>query len=381
MEEQIYKIKSSGIDTSSMNLPPTSLDDFDYVFTSIEANNDFLLKDKVSGKKILTYCPSTKNLNLVVKSHLGFLNTLKIETLFLDPDIDWSSVPETINNVESFGIYCPKSSVLLSDIMKQHKFEYVILPTCPLDFNYEVIEWCEQNKVKIVSINPMGGYISAARNILSFGVPYLLSFAAVYSDIVILSGRDIFRSSISEQYLRELVGKKVNGNFNMKNSIHKSVPKLKQVIYTRVAIDKKTNIEYYDPNFVYTPLEFDNSELSFSFKSNPDIIVLDNLEKDITDLVKNKDYPGEDTHGTFSSYVRYYFFEWLENQEEYENWERTYVSLGNSFFAVRLYKPESKPKHFWSGKEPEKEVVFSIITPTTKIEDIQVIKENTLGEA
>jgi hypothetical protein len=167
----------------------------------------------------------------------------------------------------------------------------------------------------------------------------------------------------------------------MKNSIHNSVPKLKQAIYTKVAIDKETNLEYYDPNLVYTTLGFDNNELSFSFKSNPDIIVLDNLEKDIIDLVKNKDYPDKNMHGTFASYVRYYFFEWLENQEEYENWERTCVSLGNSFFAVRLHKPQSKPKHFWSGKEPEKEVVFSIITPTTKIEDIQIIKENTLEKA
>ena len=159
----VFKLQGVGVDTSTIKQVPTQTDiKPDYLFTSISANNDYLLDKYLLNEsesdqrtKIYTYISFNIRFEEYIKYHLEFLKSDYIDVAFFDVNADWSWLKgkqESLKDIiKGYGIYMPKSVEEIENIINTFgsKVSSIAVSCSPLDYNYEIMTWCKENNVEI----------------------------------------------------------------------------------------------------------------------------------------------------------------------------------------------------------------------------------------
>lgn len=257
-----FKIEGTCIDTSTMKgyVPAAILgSSFDYILTSIPANNDVLIKDyvgsfKFSETKLIVHASHLDGLCDTVKSHVELVGRDYVDILLVDSKADWklagSEVVGLGDRCKAWGIMEPESveevKKIVETVGSDSIVKYIALTINPLEFNLDLINYCTDNGILVIGLNPLGGYLSAPRNITAFTVPYLLGFSAFYSDITVISGRNLDTADNDSLYLSGLKGKDAGNNYVLKKSTNKPVKGVSQAVFTSFKL-KDEIIPYDDP--------------------------------------------------------------------------------------------------------------------------------------
>lgn len=305
-----FKIQGVVLDTTSIIVPDNlfklSCSSFDYIMTSIPANNDHVLRGLIimgggDNSSLITYTDHLGNIEDTVKSHLREIIRDSVDLLLVDLDTaDWGNLgglKELINGgtVKHLGIRAKSGSQgdlgkVLEWLDKEGvKAEFLDTTICPLEFDLELLEFAEKKGLQIIASNPYGDPLSSARNIRAFSKPYLLSFAAAYGDLVSIGSEyisthgDIEEDEIS--YLKKLVGKDTEDRFILKKSMFRPVKEIKQVIHTSIQVDNDDLVPYANPEYLTSPeyLNFKlgswNEDVKFPDSPKDEIVNLEDLDK------------------------------------------------------------------------------------------------------
>lgn len=263
-----FKLEGTCIDTSTMKgyYPESSSDSgFKYVLTSIPANNDVLIKDYVRSynpatTRLIVHSDHFDGLDETVMKHLGLIGRDFVDILLVDSKADWKLAGSSVTNLGSrckdWGIMEPESVEQVEGIIKtlgsDSIVKYIALTINPLEFNMDLINYCSDKDIKIIGLNPLGGYLSAPRNITAFTVPYLLGFSAFYSNITVISGRDLDTASSDLQYLNSLDDREAGNNYILKKTTSRPVKGISQAVFTSFKL-KDEIIPYDDPMLCLFP--------------------------------------------------------------------------------------------------------------------------------
>ena len=373
-----FKTQGVGIDLSTVSLPLSNLlfngTEINYFNTSIESNNDFLLRDIVEYYKGVSLITSIDFIDSPLKLILGHLSSLgrdKIDLLLVNEkalldNID--NIKNIINSliesgvVDNIGIKNPTSIDNIKSIQSKlgNPIKYVSLDICPLHFNYETIDYCINEKISILGFNPFGGHLSSAGLIESFTKQYLLNFISVYSDVVFLSGRDIVNSIENANYITEqIINKTIPGSkYVLKKSVSKLYKPLKKVINTSVKFNDNLVLSFNNPeSLLYT-----NEEVITSFGKPASIINVDSklrttIETEVIDIMNSTEFPKNCSNNCKLSLARYQVLEILESKFSKDSeWNIKVVGLDSKSVAIIINRNTQKRKKWYSlKKENEKE--------------------------
>jgi hypothetical protein len=388
-----FKLQGVGIDTTTMRTDPgvSRTDDaYTYIMTSLEANNDYLIRsfveNHVGEPAIITATKFLDNIESALKDHKENLGVDKIDLLLVGPEADWdnykTNIPELIKNhaCDNVGLINPTLEDIKKKIADLKELEvdmkYVTIPVSPLEFDLEIINYCAENNIYLIGLNPMGGYLSAPRNIKAFSVPYLLGFSAHYCNIVLLSGRDINTAWEDKWYLQEIIGKESSPSYIIKRSTSKPIKEIKKAIYTSIHMDgENLTIPYDDPMMILMGGE------DFKFKVGSYLKQLDlgtylysDEEFEVANYVKTLEYPKDGEHASKFAFARYAVMKYLKNK--YKDWDIDYINLGNSVLVITVSKePEVKGSFLWARCIPGEEKQFYLAFPPEANRDEIIFKE------
>lgn len=396
MSQDIFKISGIGIDTSTIEYGPSdercNQDNYEYIHTSISSNNDFIINKYVESQPTATLITSIgflDNIKPVILGHLEALGRSKLDLLLFDltVDLDWDNYGESITNslkelkegevIEEVGLKNPKS---IKDIEKIKKYlgdiKYIALDICPFNFNYDIIDWCNTNKINLIGFNCFGGFLSSANLISSFTVPYLLAFSANYCDVVILSGRDLFLSGEEKIYLEKLIGQPNSPKYSLKKNVSgKLVKPYKKVIETSFILKPDTLVlPYNKPGILYSPTDV-------SINLGKSIIIVPEIESElqtkeeknlvemITEQNKLLSAPKDSDLDSKFAYLRYRVMASLKLEfPTFMGWKHSYLKLGDRNLIIAIDKVPEKSK-WWKKKKVSTEVtsrIFIFLIPDRK---------------
>ena len=193
------------------------LKSFDYIETSISYNNDFELGPILNNKtKIISSISSLDQYDVLLKYHLIWLKRNIIDILLVDAKGSWKnedflSLSEKKNDLFlELGLTNVES---IDDIKKIQNLgitiNWVDITINPTYFNFDLIYYLKENNIKIISHGILGGYL-AKTNIEIYSLQFLLSFAAIYSDLVCISGRCCEEVMLNRTLLESCVGKEID---------------------------------------------------------------------------------------------------------------------------------------------------------------------------
>jgi hypothetical protein len=131
---------------------------------------------------------------------------------------------------------------------------YLALTLNPLHYQKEMLEWAEEAGVEIIGLDIYGSWEGSAATIQAFTLPFLLSYAASHSDLVLLPARDIVGAEYERLYLEELIGKERVTETEMKSTVIHNFPTLPTMIYTSLKSDLGI-IPYNNPLYLTDPEE------------------------------------------------------------------------------------------------------------------------------
>lgn len=392
------KIAGVGIDTTTIGFNPGDIyaresSNIGYIYTSIEANNDFLLKTYIqsfkTGPVLVVGAKYLNGLALGLKQHLNTLERAFTQLLLVDESADWKNWVSELSTIkaagtaQNFGLQIGSGADLekVKEIFELAKgsgteLNFIALPVCPLDFNYEVLSWAKENKVTVFGFNPFGGNLSAARNIQTFSIPYLLGFAAGNADIVVLSGRDMQKAYENADWLTDIIGKESKPEYTLKKSVCRPVKELKKAIYTSIKVDPKTIIPYEAPDFAL-PAEFITQKIGSyveqyiepvdlipNIESTGDIDKRgeESLEDSVQHLIKILYYPEDGKPEDYFAIARYKAIEYLNLH--FPGAEITFSKTGNTLFWINVHIEATTQGHWWWLKVvPEVDRTFWLAMP------------------
>ena len=409
-----FKLQGVGIDLTNLTYDPGFADEndelFKYVFTSF--SNDYLVKNYIQSlpeSSLIVKLDYLDSVDLGLRIHLKNLERQVADLVLVSSKADWENhhtalqVIKTSGIARHFGVYDPETVEELEKIVEiaakdEIKIEYVSLPVCPLDFYFEILEYCKSNKIDIIGHNIFGGYISAARNIQAFSVPYLLGFAANYSDVILLSSRDMVTAKEDAIYLKGIKPTmEADPGYILKKSTHREVKELKRAIYTSIGIGNKT--------IPYTDQELTPSFEDFRFKIGSELSVIqaqkipevpEGIIEEVMHLLSILYYPTDALPENIFTIMRNKVTEVLKSR--FIGYDISYVKLGNTILLINLTKPDEvvgsflwqkiKPgetKAFFLAMGPglQKEFIFEEAIDTveeTEDEEPAVIDETAIEE-
>lgn len=367
-KNNLFKISGVGIDTTTIKFKPTDLETvYSYIYTSISANNDYIISDYVKSmpkSSLIVGIDFLDSVNELLFRHIKTLERDKVDLLLIDSNCNWDNlnVVELKNSgVEKIGIKNPISveQIEQAKTKLEDNLEFIGIDLSPFYFNYDIINYCNNNNIQILSFNPFGGNLSAPSMIECFTAPYLLAFSGTYSSVVFLSGRDMYYSSESKKYLEELIGKESKSVFLLRKNVNKLVKPVKKVVNTAIKFDESIVINYDSPELLYN---FD--EISFSLgKTKNDLISIDDktlteVEKEVKNLFNISYIPSDITDDSLFALYRYQAFNYLKVKYiESLGWNTEYVRLGNNMIAIKVNK-EAEKKWFKKSKKAEEITYF-----------------------
>ena len=258
-----YRIEGVGLDTTTLEYLPGEDFEFQYIFTKLSGNNENIVKDFSKYSALVTYTDFLDKSDEAIMSHLELLDRSIIDLLLVDAKCDFKKYTDVLNScissgsVDTIGVYGPESVERLKEIQEVlPNLKYIGLEICPLNFNYEVVSWAQENGIEIIGFNPFGGRISAAGVIESFSVPYLLGFASYYSKLLFLSGRDLFAAADGRDYVTELIGaEEEEPIYDLQKSVDKLYKPLKKSVHVSVKFDSTYTLPVDNPRSIFSPSE------------------------------------------------------------------------------------------------------------------------------
>ena len=365
-KKSLFKISGVGIDTTTMKFKPVDFDTvYGYIYTSISANNDYIIADYVSymsGSSLIVGVDFLDGVEDLLFRHIKTLGREKADLVLIDAGCNWDNFNKeallSSKVVGDLGIKNPTSVEQIEQLTLKlnEKLKFIAFDLSPFYFNYDIVKYCNENNITILSFNPLGGYVSAAAMIDAFSVPYLLSFSGTYSSIVFLSGRDSYYARESKKYLEGLFGKETKPIFTLRKNVSKLLKPIKRVVNTALKFDDSITINYDSPELLY---DFD--ELQFSLgKLKVDSMVIDDrtltdVEKEVKDLFNVSSIPSDiNSEGLFALY-RYQAFNYIKVKYiESLGWSTEYVRLGDKMIAIKVERTSEKG---WFRKTRETEKI------------------------
>lgn len=393
-----FKIQGVGIDTSTISFNPgrsRSDDGYSYVYTSIPANNDFIVGDYIKSLKgtppILVYTDFLDSIDIALKGHLDAIGRTKAQLLLVDTFVQWDRV-ENLKGlpVEHFGIQNPETKEQIEEVSRileknQMKLEYVAINTCPLEFNLEILDYCRENGILIIGLNPMGGYLSAARNITAFSVPYLLGFSANYCDIVLVSGRDLIKAWDDKDYLEDLVGRDSNPGYTLKKNTSKPVKEIKQAVFTSINVGGIETVPYIDPEIIPDYNDFVFKIGSHISKITEKVIEGDKIESfedEVTNYLRILHYPEDGNEKDNFAIARYKALDYIRvRYPENQGWSIDQIKVGTNLLLMSIEKaPEYKGHFIWQRIIIEEPKQFYMILPLEGKDKITFVEAKNTEE-
>lgn len=301
-----FKISSVGLDTTNLNYIPRRMDEeeleYDYFYTNPSANNGLVIQPLIRETPNASLVVGIDFLDhslLAIRAHLYELGKSHIDVLMFDSECKFSEYEDVIKEIKEtdlvsfFGIKNPEK--LTIDQLKELKDKYGIsclgINLCPLYFNKDILDWANMENLDIFSFNPLGGYINAPSLIDAFSISYLLNFSSVYSDVIMLSGKDLVFSSINKTYLNSLVDREIEKDsiYRIKKNVNKLAKPLKKISQVSIKVGEE-RFPVSESDVVFNPEEFIVSLKGSDIAEN---IIID---KSI-DMLEEDDKPGRDILG------------------------------------------------------------------------------------
>lgn len=319
-----FKVSGVGIDTSTIFYYPSedrcNKDNYDYIYTSISKGNSYIISNYIKsqpGATLISEIDYLNNFDSVIPDFLYEINRDKINLLLFNSNIEnWEKYKnEVLENIaflkedcgliEEIGLKNPKSVDEIKKINEILGFEvkYIALDICPFNFNYDIINWCYENKIHIIGFNPFGGYISSNNLINSFTIPYLLSFSSNYSDVVILSGRDLLYSSENFNYIKQLIGKESSPKYTLKkNVLGKLVKPFKKIINTSLIVSNNLILSYEEPEKLFYESDIDLSIGKYKIELSKEKTA---FEEEINTYISTLSIPEDSNDSGKITFLRY----------------------------------------------------------------------------
>lgn len=358
MTKEKFRIGEVGIDTTKITYDPSfSTGKFERIYTSLTANNEGLIKEWIDKMRptpdLIVYSEFVDSVIPTLKEHLEMLGRTKAQVLLLSAEKVIGAKKEWLDELnlgpfDSLGIQCPKDVDELkkaSEVLGR-EIDCVALPVSPLDFQYDVLSYCREEGIQVIGLNPLGGELSAPRNIRSFSIPYLLSFCAFHSDIVVVSGKEIVRAEENYEYLDSLVGMECDKkNFDLKKNISKPVKEIKKAIWTSLDMEDGDIIPYEDSALLVDPVKFKfgSPEKIIKERETPGEGTF--LEK-LTHYLEVLHYPEDGGDIGKFTVARHKILESIK--EDYPMWNVDEVKAGSEVLAITISKePEIKGFLLW----------------------------------
>lgn len=359
-----FKIKGIGLDTTGLDYSPlkikTEKDKINYVFTNPAANNDFIIDEYVKyladNTVLITEINYVDGVDEVLVSHLGRLGRNKYNILLMNANLDYSQFDLSVldiknkNIVENFGLSYPESLEKLKsniDYLEEIGLgiNCVLLDISPLHFQKDIIEYCEAEEITIISTNPFGGWVNSGITIYKYSVPYLLNFTSVYSDVVLLSSRDMCTAASNINYLTSIISKQVENEL-----LYHKDKNVDELIHPTKYINTAINVEgmvlpYESPSYI-----FDSSEVKFSnFHILPEVKEYHektDAESEVEQLIdviyKTPDLGNDD----YFVSLRYKIEEYLELS--HQGWKKEIIKITDKIMYIKFTNIVVKKK--WYGK-------------------------------
>lgn len=368
-----FKVQGVGLDTSNMTIKPWVDPEndysFDYFHTSIAANNDFLISEFIKSypeSSLITTIDFLDNLERTLLGHLLELGRKKIDLLLIDSEVilkNLGTVKETINQlkeykvIDEFGVKNPKTAEDLKAIEEAigEKIKFVSLDLCPLNFNYDIVNYCKENTIELLGFNPLGGYINSASVISSFTIPYLLGFSGNYCSVVFLSGRDLILSKESMLYIKDnIIGSECSSKFSLKKNVSRLHKPLKKVVDTSLIFNKNLVLSVDSPEYLF-PLEDININLGspVNIVDGIDPKLRTEIEMFVDDLLDVTEFPKDVTLQSKYALVRYQVLSTLRMKfPETDGWSINIVNTGKLISGILVHRVvEEKKKGFFKKKK------------------------------
>lgn len=170
----------------------TSLDAIcSYIDTAINYNNDYLLTE--TRQKIISKISACHYdaYEFMVSNHLKYLRRDFIDVMLIHSNRgNWQQLAAKIKDDKRFK-HLGVSNFMIDDILEYEKIvgrlpEYCELEINPQYVDVKTIEFCKAHDIKIIAYAILGGKYRAMRNIATYSLPYLISFAATFANVLIL---------------------------------------------------------------------------------------------------------------------------------------------------------------------------------------------------
>lgn len=356
MTKELFKIQGVGLDTTTINnVPERLIENLDllggcYIHTNPDSNNDYLIDKLVKSLPDSPLVVSINSINdqtdYIIESHLKTIGRDKIDLLLLDHNSCKGDISVLAGlPIDNIGVKDLETLEEIEEIKKNIDFKYISLDICPLNFNWPIIKWCQDNKIDIIGFNPFGGRLSSQSVIDAFSIPYLLGFSSNYSSIVMLSGRDInFYLSDEISYLTSLIGKETSPKYFIRKSVKKLYKPVKKIIGTSIVVDKNTIIPYNSPEMIYFGEDLDLTLGSASTLKLPEEAV-DYVERDIRNYVDSLDIPENLTKDNeILSLIRYRLYEYLKTKIK---GKINLCRVGESEIIIQVIKETTRTEKKW----------------------------------
>ena len=267
-----FKLKGIGLDTTTLDYSPVKYyydkASIGYVLTNPAANNDFLIKpylEYLSEAFLLTEINYVDGADDILVSYLKHLGRTKYDLLFLNANLDYKYFDTSIkdiysrNEIEHLGLSRPKDIDTLKKNIEYleaigHKVESVLLDISPINFQKDIIDYCIEAGITIFSTNTFGGWVNSNAVISTYTTPYLLEFSSLYSDVIILSSRDMCNVKYNIPFLEQLM--KSEDIYLEPLDIPcpiTPVQKPTPIIFTALKLEGDKIIPYNTPNYVFQP--------------------------------------------------------------------------------------------------------------------------------
>jgi len=350
-----YKIKGVGLDTTNLDYI-ADVGDFDYLHTSISANNGLIIRGilEESIATIITSIDFLDQSKVAIANHLFELGREKIDLLLINSSCDFEKYSDQVQElldsglIDQIGLKNPNNPEEIERILKIiPKIKYISIELCPLNFNYEVVKFCNERNIDLLVFNPFGGYISAPTLIDSFTIPYLLNFAAYYGTIVFLSSREL-SSKAQKDYLEPLIDSEVEDEslYQITKSVRRLIKPIKKMVNTSIIVNEDITL----------PFKALQSSL---FSGNDLILSLDktfynintNIEEDhavtyIKEKLEDKEgynLPKDTGRDNDSlSVLRYYISNWLNDIFSPKDTIINTLKLSENMFIYLIYRETGK---------------------------------------
>ena len=357
MELNKFSIKHVALGTKDLGqLANHFVSKFDYIETSISYCNDFIL-GKYLGKntKIISEISSIAEQDIMLKYHLKWLNRKKIDILLFNPNGAWNE--DQLRDLygrkgifyNEFGLSNIDSVEDINKIMDLGiKPDWVSLTLNPTYFNLPLIEFLKENNIKIISHGILGGDIMAKTNIEVYSLQYLLSFAALYSDIVCISSHSMEEAMENKMILEKCIDQEITDDIKgllvfpssriVKRGPITPLPLHRYLSINNLLIKFKGKKNYFVPMITM--------EDDIEYIPERDISELTDIEKKVEEALENIVLPSDCIPGSneAEAYWWYSIVAYLHTLSGNFKYKYTYEKMGNIYMIARVNKYRFKKK-------------------------------------